>query len=126
MTRPFVSSLPAEEEAEETLEQGEEPRFNSAEPVQAGDQTLAMMPESQMAAMLGMSQYVHTQALSEPLTSFESIEEKAVGPLGSNAGGGQKRRRGGGATSLRRRVGFSFTELLERAQCSEVELRRQL
>ena len=88
-----------------------------------GEDTLAAMPESELAVLLDMPQYERTQAL---------LDETADGVV-SNANdvsARNKRRRGDADPAsderLRRRAGFSFGELLERVQCSEAELRRAL
>lgn len=89
-----------------------------------GEDTLAAMPESELAVLLDMPQYERTQAL------LEETAADGVASYSNDVSARNKRRRGcadpASDERLRGRAGFSFGELLERVQCSEAELRRAL
>ena len=91
--------------------------------IEKDTQSLTDLPESELASLLGMSQYAHTQPLG-PEASLESSWSQSLDADGKSAPLAGKRRRGRAGESDD--AGFSFEELLERVQCSEVELRRAL
>jgi hypothetical protein len=72
------------------------------------------MAESELAAMMGMSQYAHTQP------------NETEAALGGGVAGGRKRRRAAGGAEQGGAAGYTLAALLELCPCSEAELREAL
>lgn len=140
-TRPFVPHRAAEgdavsdagsdAESEPEAEAGQVEAAPPPPPEPPGDETLAAMPESELAAMFSMPQYEHTQPLDSFTGSLPAVSQAASEAGGGGVAGHKRRRMAGGGASRGRgagaaAAGFSFAELLGRVQCSEAELRRAL